>query len=137
MSRAIFISIKPKFTSKIEAGEKNYEYRNYIPNEDFDTLYVYETNPTSALKYILHIDKIVKYPTKILEDGFGNEEFNQGLKKSKYAYHIANVYKLDKPIPLEELRKKYGFFAPQSYAYDKKYLDLVDYIKNAKVEKII
>ena len=30
MKKAIYISIKPKFTKKIETGEKNYEFRNNL-----------------------------------------------------------------------------------------------------------
>ena len=85
MKKGIFISIKPEFTKRIEIGEKNYEFRKYIPKEEFDKLYVYETVPTCSLKYILTIDKIVEYPNKIIEKGYGNNDFNNGLKKSKFA----------------------------------------------------
>ena len=104
MKKGIFISIKPEFTKRIEIGEKNYEFRKYIPKERFDKLYVYETVPTCSLKYILTIDKIVEYPNKISEKGYGNDDFNNGLKKSKFAYHILKVEKLDNPISLKELK---------------------------------
>ncbi|MBR3362777.1 MAG: hypothetical protein IKG40_02500 [Bacilli bacterium] len=137
MKRGIFLSIKPEFTRKIESGEKNYEYRKYLPKENFELLYVYETVPTCSLKYILYIDRIVEYPNKISEKGFGNDDFNNGLKKSKYAYHIKHVEKLDNPISLKTLKEKYGFSAPQSYAYDTKYPDLVDYIAKVSKQRII
>lgn len=136
MKKGIFLSIKPEFTKKIETGEKNYEYRKYIPKENFDTLYVYETLPTCSLKYVLTIDKIIEYPNKIKETGIGNEDFNKGLKKSRFAYHILKVEKLDRPIPLKELKKVYGFSAPQSYAYDTKYPELVKYIANASKKQL-
>ena len=121
MNKGIFISIKPEFTKLIEIGEKNYEFRKYIPKEKFDILYVYETAPTCSLKYILTIDEIIEYPIKIPENGYGNEDFNNGLKKSKFAYHILKVEKLDNPISLKKLKSKFGFTAPQSYAYDTRY----------------
>jgi predicted transcriptional regulator len=130
MTKAIFISIKPEFTKRIELGEKNYEFRKYIPKEKIDKLYVYETVPTCSLKYILTIDKIIEYPNKIIEVGYGNDDFNNGLKKSKYAYHISKVEKLDKSINLKELKNDYSFVPPQSYAYDSRYPELTNYIEN-------
>lgn len=137
MKKGIFISIKPEFTKRIEIGEKNYEFRKYIPKEEFNKLYVYETVPTCSLKYILTIDKIIKRPNKIPEKGYGNDDFNNGLKKSKFAYHILKVEKLDNPIHLKELKEKYGFSAPQSYAYDSRYPELLDYITKTPKKVVI
>ena len=137
MKKGIFLSIKPEFTKRIEIGEKNYEFRKYIPKEEFDILYVYETVPTCSLKYILTIDKIVEYPNKISEKGYGNEDFNNGLKKSKYAYHILKVEKLESPISLKELKSQFGFVAPQSYAYDTRYPELVNYINTLSKKAVI
>lgn len=137
MKKGIFISIKPEFTKKIEIGEKNYEFRKYIPKEEFDKLYVYETVPTCSLKYVLTIDKIIEYPNKINEKGYGNDDFNNGLKKSKFAYHILKVEKLDNPIFLKDLKNKFGFTAPQSYAYDSRYPNLAKYIDEASKEVVI
>ncbi len=137
MQKGIFLSIKPKFTEKIRTGEKNYEYRKYIPKEKFDLLYVYETAPSSCLKYILTIDKIVEYPNKILEIGYGNDDFNNGLKKSKFAYHISKVEELENPIPLSILKDSFGFAAPQSYAYDSRYPALAKYVGKLKKKVLI
>ena len=137
MKKGIFISIKPEFTKRIETGEKNYEFRKYIPKEEFDKLYIYETVPTCSIKYILSIDKIVEYPNKIIEKGYGNNDFNNGLKKSKFAYHILKVEKLDNPISLKELKTKFGFTAPQSYAYDTRYPELVNYINKLPTKVVI
>ena len=137
MKKGIFISIKPEFTKRIEIGEKNYEFRKYIPKEEFDKLYVYETVPTCSLKYILTIDKIIEYPDKINEKGYGNADFNNGLKKSKFAYHILKVEKLDNPISLKDLKTRFGFAAPQSYAYDTRYPELVSYINTLSKKVVI
>lgn len=137
MKKAIYLSIKPKFTKKIETGEKNYEFRKYIPKLDIDTLFVYETFPTCQLKYIIELGQIIEYPNKINECGYGNEEFNNGLKKSKYAYEIKHVDLLENPINLKELKEVYNFMPPQSYAYDSRYEKLTNAIKNAKVRRII
>lgn len=137
MEKGIFISIKPKFTKMIEMGEKNYEFRKYVPKKSFSRLYVYETAPTCSLKYIITIDKIVEYPNKIDERGYGNKDFNMGLKKSRYAYHILKVEKLVNPISLNELKLKFSFTAPQSYAYDTRYYSLADYINKAPKKVIV
>ena len=137
MKKAIYVSIKPKFTKKIETGEKNHEFRKYIPKEAIDTLFVYESVPTCQLKYIIEVEKIVEYPNKINELGYGNADFNAGLKKSKYAYEIKHVDLLESPIALKELKDVYGFAPPQSYAYDDRYEKLTNDIKLAKVKRLI
>ncbi len=125
---AFYISIKPIHLNRIVNGTKNYEFRNYIPKKEFDTLYVYESYPTSSLKYIIKIDKIVKSPNKIDDNGIGNIEFNQG-NKTKYAYHIDKIYKVD-PIHLKTLKENYHFTPPQGYAYDTRYENLTNYLKS-------
>lgn len=137
MKKAIYLSIKPQFTKLIAIGEKNYEFRKYIPKIEIDKLFVYETTPTCALKYIIELGKIIEYPQKIVKNGYGNEDFNNGLKKSKYAYEINSVYLIEEPILLSELKLKYGFAAPQSYAYDDRYPELTEYLSNCKVRKLI
>ena len=137
MKKAIYISIKPKFTKKIETGEKNYEFRKYIPKEKIDTLFVYETTPTCKLKYIIELGDIVEYPNKLLKKGYGNDDFNNGLKESKYAYEIIHVDILVNPIELSDLKEKYGFVPPQSYAYDDKYKVLTKHIIKSNKERLI
>ena len=103
--KAIYISIKPIHLNKIIRGEKTYEFRNYVPKKGVDTLFVYESFPTCELRYVIKIGEIIKYPNKIVKKGVGNDEFNRGDKKSKYAYEIKEVYKLDKFIPLKFLKE--------------------------------
>lgn len=133
---AIYISIKPVFSTLIESGEKNYEFRKYKPKREIQTLFVYESSPLSRLTYLIELGDIVEYPTKIEDNGYGNSDFNEGLKVSKYAYFIKKVYKLKKPILLEEL-KDFGFSAPQVFAYDSKYDRLTNYIINQPMELVI
>ena len=135
--KAIYISIKPQFTKLIESGEKNYEFRKYIPKNEINTLYVYESAPTSSLKYIIKLGKIIEFPNKIDSNGYGNKDFNNGLKKSKYAYEIKKVYKLKTPIPLMDLKYKYNFNPPQAYSYDTKYPDLTNLLKEVEKDLII
>lgn len=121
MRKGIYLSIKSEFTRKIETGEKNYEFRKYYPKQEINLLYVYETFPTCVLKYIIELGDIIEYPSKISKEGYGNLEFNNGLKKSKYAYEIKQVDILENPIDLSQLKDVYNFVSSQSYAYDEKY----------------
>ena len=137
MKKAIYISIKPEFTKKIETGEKNYEFRKYIPKKEIDTLFVYETVPTCKLKYVIELGDIVEYPNKLLKQGYGNDDFNNGLKQSKFAYEIVHVDILVNPIELHDLKKEYEFVPPQSYAYDDKYKVLTKHIIEADKVRLI
>ncbi len=135
MSNAIFVSINAEATRKILSEEKNHEFRNYIPKQKFDFLFVYVTLPVSKLKYIIEINKIIQYPNKIEYVGNGNDLFNNGMK-TKYAYEIKRVYKLDNPIALKDLKEKFKFNPPQSFAYASCYEGLANYIKTANKELV-
>lgn len=132
----IVVSIYPKFTDLIRTGEKNYEFRKYVPKRGVDRIWIYSSSPVCALEYVAEIDKIVEYPQQIVEFGIGNVEFNDGLKKSRFAYHIKHLYKLDLPLPLGMLRSKFSFSAPQSYFYLDSNNELKKYLLNQKLERI-
>ena len=135
MSNAIYVSINPNAVNKIINKIKNHEFRNYIPKNKFDTLYVYTTSPQSELKYLLKIDQIIKYPNQISKKGDGNLEFNNG-KKTKFAYKIGNIYELENSISLKELKENYGFTPPQSYAYSNHYPKLTKKLEQTTKRKI-
>lgn len=131
MSKAIYVSINALAVEKIINKRKNHEFRNYIPKKEFDTLYVYTTSPKSELKYILKINQIIKYPDKILVQGDGNSEFNNG-QKSKFAYRIDAIYELENSFTLKELKECYGFVPPQAFAYGDRYQTLTEKLEQAK-----
>lgn len=131
MFSGLYMSINPNASLKIEKEVKIYEFRNYIPKRKFDKLYIYVTSPVCELKYVLLINDIISYPNKIPENGDGNCEFNQGIK-SKYAYQISEVYKLNNPLSLNKLKKEFGFAPPQGYAYSDRYSDLTKFVETTK-----
>lgn len=50
--------------------------------------------------------------------GIGNENFNNGLKKSKYGYPIMELYELVKPVTLKEMKDRWGIGgAPMGWRY--------------------
>lgn len=132
----VVMSIKPQYVNHIKDKKKSYEFRNYIPKLGIDRLWVYTTSPVGMLEYVIDIDNIVKYPECIIGKGVGNDDFNNGLKKSKYAYHINHLYRLKRPIALKQLRDKYNFTAPQSYFYLENNKILSELLKNEELEKI-
>ena len=84
---------------------------------------------------ILKVKEPITTPNKILIDGYGNQKFNEESKE-KYAYPIDNVYEIKQPIKLDELREKFNFTAPQSFAYGEKYQSLLKHIRDVGVNKI-
>lgn len=132
----IVISLKPEFINLILKQEKNYEFRKYLPKKGVNKIWVYSKLPVARLEYLIIIDKIITYPEKILEPGLGNEEFNNGLKSTKYAYHIKHLYRMKEGINLKVLKEKYNFIAPQSYFYLENNLKLKNYLLSEKLEQI-
>lgn len=61
MSKAILLSIHPKWAKKIYSGEKTVEWRKNIPNELFwgMTVYLYETSPVSLVTGYFVLDNPV------------------------------------------------------------------------------
>jgi len=128
-----YMSIKEIHINRIVNKQKNHEFRNYIPKNKIDKIFVYVPTPVKQLKYILEVASQVKAPQKIDEDGIGNKEFNLG-SKCKYAYPINHVYEIENPIMLEELKNKFGFTAPQAFAYASKYQELTELISSSKIK---
>ena len=82
------------------------------------------------------INRIVEFPQKIAEKGIGNNDFNNGLKKSKFAYHIKHLYKLAYPLSLGRLRSEFGFSAPQSYFYLDSNQELKHFLQKQNLERV-
>jgi hypothetical protein len=50
--------------------------------------------------------------------GIGNDDFNAGLKQSKYGYPILELYELVKPVALAEMKGSWGMGgAPMVWRY--------------------
>ncbi len=126
-SKTIIISLKPKWATAIADLTKNHEFRSRIPTKEIDTILVYVTLPVAELRYILKVGTPIKHPIKIELGGFGNDIFNEGSKKGKYAYPILSVQKIE-PISLVVLKKDFDFVAPQGFTYLEKYPKLKNYL---------
>jgi predicted transcriptional regulator len=135
MNNSVFMSIKEIHINRILNKTKNHEFRTKKPNNKFEYIIVYVPTPLKEIKYILRVKEPIATPNKILIDGCGNQTFNEE-NKEKYAYPIENVYEIKQPIGLVDLREKFNFTAPQSFAYGEKYKSLLDYIEKIGVKKL-
>jgi len=135
MKNSVYMSIKEIHINRILQKIKNHEFRTKIPKKNVEYIIVYIPTPLKELRYILKVKEPIARPNNILIDGFGNKEFNKE-KKEKYAYPIENVFEINKPIKLDELKHKFNFTAPQSFSYGEKYMKLLDYIKEVGITKI-
>jgi predicted transcriptional regulator len=136
MENEIFLSIKPKFVNLIYMKEKNYEFRNYKPKNLISKIWIYTSSPVCELQFMIDVEEPVEFPNKILVGGVGNLEFNQGLKKAKFAFPIKKLFKLEKPIPLKALKQNYNFTPPQSFVYCKSYETLRLKLNEIKLVKV-
>ena len=135
MTSAVFMSIKEIHMNRILNKIKNHEFRTKKPKKDFDYIIVYVPIPIKELKYVLKVKQPVATPNKINIDGYGNKEFNN-TRTEKYAYPIENVYEINKPLKLDNLKQIFNFTAPQSFAYGEKYQKLLEYIDKVVITKL-
>lgn len=114
----IMVSLHPEPLAKIINGTKNHEFRVWKIPPTVTRVWIYSTRPFSELKYMCTLGP-PKVPGEIEDNkGVGNVEFNQGKAVAKYAYEILQVYELNDPVPLDEMKKK-GWVnaAPQKYVW--------------------
>ena len=135
MEKSVFMSIKEIHINRILKRVKNHEFRTKKPKKDFEYIIVYVPTPLKELKYVLKVKPPVVSPNKIDPDGFGNRAFNNTIIE-KYAYPIEGMYEINRTVKLDELKQKYNFTAPQSFAYGEKYPDLLKYIDKVGITKL-
>lgn len=92
--------------------------------------WIYESAPSSSLKYCAIVGTPVHFPDKVKEVGYGDQSFNEGNSKYTYAYPILQLYELTEAIPLKILKEMYQFSPPQGFAYCGRYPKLDIYLKN-------
>ncbi|KAK0709987.1 hypothetical protein B0T26DRAFT_723724 [Lasiosphaeria miniovina] len=120
-NRDIIISIHPQHVANIVSRAKNHEFRNYLLPADVTRFLIYETSPTSAIKYIATISR-GKRPGDIRDpSGLRNDEFDGGLLEQRgvrYAYEIRRLDALATPITLADLKRN-GWLGgpPQKYCF--------------------
>ncbi|KAI0112433.1 hypothetical protein GGR51DRAFT_39782 [Nemania sp. FL0031] len=114
----IMVSLHPEHIARIVDRTKNHEFRAWKIPQQVSRIWVYITRPESHLRYMCLFGE-PKTPGEIQDEkGIGNIEFNQGKKAAKFAYEVLQVYELNNPVSLDEMKKK-GWVAgaPQKYTY--------------------
>ena len=133
----VFLAIQDPYVQQIVTGSKTYELWKYHLEEYIERIWFYRTVPYSIVKYICEI-----LPAKtrnpgdlpLKENGLGNEEFNtkhEDWEGYDFAYRFLSVYKLDKPITLNDLMNEHGMEgAPRGFVYTPgPIMELVDWHK--------
>jgi hypothetical protein len=116
----IIIAIRPQHVANIVRRVKNHEYRKYLIPYSVERLWIYETSPASAIKYVATISH-GKRPGEVAEDGgLRNAEFNEGKLEhiAKYAYEIRILEALETALTIHDLKSR-GWLGgpPQKYCY--------------------
>jgi predicted transcriptional regulator len=124
--RHIVISIQPKWAGLIRSGKKTIELRRRFPRLPAgSSAYLYESSPTCALTALLHIGAVHELPVAELWKVHGGAscvdkrhfaEYFDG-RDVGYGIHVKRCDSLPIVVPLAELREKFAFTAPQSWAY--------------------
>lgn len=135
----IFMSIKPEHISNIASRLKTHEFRKYLLPASVKRIWFYTTAPDQHLRYVAEISP-GKAPGEIdaADTGIGSQDFNKGLKESKYGYEILQLYELVDPamgLSLPMLKKN-GFAKgpPQKYQFVKQ--EMMDYFELDKQKKL-
>ncbi|KAI0973263.1 hypothetical protein F4678DRAFT_22942 [Xylaria arbuscula] len=114
----IMVSLHPEHIARIVDRTKNHEFRVWKIPQQVSRIWIYITRPESQLRYMCLFSE-PKTPGEVEdEEGVGNVDFNQGKMAAKFAYEILQVYELNNPVSLDEMKTK-GWVAgaPQKYTY--------------------
>ena len=120
--RAILLSIKPEYVSKILAGKKRFEYRRHLAKENISLAYLYETSPSmKVVASATIVQRLKGTPTELWEktktmSGISKADFLKYFADcdNAFAYELDNICVFDKPKLLSELGIQ---TAPQSFMY--------------------
>lgn len=76
-----------------------------------------------------------KVPGEVCDSsGVGNDDFDKGLKESKFGYPVLGLYRLKEPLTPLVMKEKYGISVPQGALYVPK--QLFDAIPLEDMEKV-
>lgn len=121
----IILPIKPVYAEKILSGQKKYEYRKKLCQEDIDKIYIYATAPIKRLVGEVTVEKKVSLRKEDLwneswkESGIEYEFYKEYFKANDFAsaYKLGDYKMYKSGIPLAEIGIDYS---PQSHVYIEK-----------------
>lgn len=130
--RDVVLSIKPAYSERILDGRKTVELRRRFPVSapSGALAYIYSTSPVKAMVGTASIRDVLKLPVEQIWTEFENSVFIERNQFDKYfdgldhgfALVFDDVRAFSRPLPLSELREKFGFEPPQSFLYAKRNL---------------
>ncbi|KAK0629199.1 hypothetical protein B0T17DRAFT_555059, partial [Bombardia bombarda] len=117
----IVISIHPEPAEQIVLGTKDHEFRSYKFPGQVARCWIYVTRPVCEVRYMAVLGP-ARQPGEIRSEmGVGNTEFNGGTLGGgayKYAHELLQVYELNNPVPLADMKEHgLGEGPPQRYKY--------------------
>ena len=125
--RDVVLSIRPQYSAKIMEGRKTVELRRRFPvSAPSGTMaYIYSTSPVRAMVGIAEIKDVLKLPVQQIWSEFEDTAFIQRHDFDRYFHGLEfgfallfeEVKPFSRPVPLTELREKFGFEPPQSFLY--------------------
>lgn len=128
--RDVVLSIKPVYSEKILAGHKTVELRRRFPVSapSGALAYIYSTSPVKAMVGTASIREVLKLPVEQIWAEFESTAFIERPHFDRYfdgldhgfALVFDRVKAFSRPLPLSELREKFGFEPPQSFLYAKR-----------------
>lgn len=125
-TRALVLSLKPRFAEAILGGQKTVELRRVMPRITIPTLaLLYAASPERSLVGTCIVRSVARLPTRELwqlhgaKTALSRPEFHAYLagRDEGVALFLERPIRLPAPIPLHALRRAGNFRPPQSLAY--------------------
>jgi hypothetical protein len=111
------VNISAETADRIATGHQDHEFREYKFPAQAVRCWVFIDLPVGQVKYMASLGP-PKKPGEIEENGVGNAEFNQGESRFQFAHEILQVYELNNPVPLVEMKQfGLGQGAPPRWRY--------------------
>ena len=138
LKRDFLVSIRPAYVEKIVAGSKTVELRRRFAEDVAEgaVILIYSTSPTRAIIGSAIIGGVRRLRLDDLWSQFGEaacierqnfDIYFGGLEKG-YAILLKDVLAFRRAIAAEDLKKRFGFVAPQSFMYlRQEYYPLLDH----------
>jgi len=112
----VILTIRPSCAESIHKGEKNHEFRGYLLRSSVERLWLYESAPRCAIRFVMQTAE-PKSPGEVRDpSGFGNDAFDAG-EIPGYAYPVRALYKLQTPLTREAMKTRFNMQSPQGYRY--------------------
>jgi len=107
----IVLAIKPEFAEAI-CTKKDHKYQKYKIEPTVTRFWLYKTEPVNAIQYVISIGS-TKTPGQVQDSsGLENDNFDKGLKESKYGYPIYGMWQLKEPLPGPLMKELIGISPP-------------------------